>query len=292
MKKENIVMKFWRVVYPVGIYFLISNIISVVFVMIMGILLNIKMMSTGDSLDIVALQEELLTILYKNSMLLTAIAAAITIPIAWLLFRSDRKREVISYKKINPGLFGMIVLLGFSSCLAVNQLLTISRLDILFPGYEKVQQALYGGGIVLEVLAAVILAPIVEELLFRGLVFKRLYHYVGRLPAMIISSLFFGLYHGNVVQGVYACLLGLIFVFVYDKYKTIWAPILAHVVANLTSILFQEVEIFNVFYEKDLYYYTSTLIATLVCIGMIILINRYVKRASVDPVIAIDKTEN
>lgn len=277
MKKENILMKIWRVVYPVGIYFLISNIISVIFVMISAMLMQMNAISSGEAIDVLTLQEELTASIYKNSMMLTAIAAAIMIPIAYLLFRNDKKKENIRYEKCQLGLFGLIILVAATACLGGNQLLSISRLDVLFPGYMEIQKAIYGGNIVMKVLAAVILAPVVEELLFRGLVFKRLDKYVGKLPAMILSSLFFGVYHGNVVQGVYAFVIGMVFVFIYDKYKTLMAPILAHIFANFVSIL-SETGVFDSLYISDLNFYISTVVEVVIFVVLIIFINKKVLR--------------
>lgn len=284
MKKENIFIKIWRVIYPVGIYFLISNVISFTFIMVAAFLINMDMIAGQKTIDMVALQEELTSILYKNSMILTAVAAAITIPIAWLLFRNDRKKEYIEYEKINVLSYGLILLSAITACIGANQLLTIIRLDEIFPGYKQFEQAIFGGSILIQVLAAVILAPIIEELLFRGLVFKRLNSYVGRIPAMLISSVFFGAYHGNVVQGVYAFIVGMLFVYIYDKYKTIWAPNLAHVIANLTSILSKEIGIFDIFYTSNVAFYTSTVIVIVLCIASLVLIHKLVHRPDVKTV--------
>lgn len=279
MKKESILMKIWRIVYPVGIYFLVSNVISIVFAMIMTIVISAKVVNDPNAIDI--LQQELTSVLYKYTMMLTAISAAITIPIVYFLFRSDRKKEQVKYKKINFALYGWIMIASFSACLGGNQLLTMSGLDKIFPRFEQVQEALYGGGIIMEVLAAVLLAPIIEEILFRGLVFKRLYSYMGRIPAMIVSSIFFGIYHGNVVQGVYAFLLGMLFVFIYDKYKTLKASILAHIMANLTSVLSVETGIFDALYRSELNFYISTVIEVIISIAVIIIMNQMVKREEI-----------
>ena len=61
---------------------------------------------------------------------------------------------------------------------------------------------------------AVILAPIMEELIFRKLVLDRLAGY-GPAVAMSVSALVFGLAHGNFYQFFYAFLLGLIFAYIY-----------------------------------------------------------------------------
>ena len=55
--------------------------------------------------------------------------------------------------------------------------------------------------------------------------------------AVVISAILFALYHMNVVQGVYAFIIGLILGFLYLKTNTIWAPIAFHVCANLSSVI-------------------------------------------------------
>ena len=49
----------------------------------------------------------------------------------------------------------------------------------------------------------------------------------------MVSGLLFGLFHGNLVQAVYATLLGIVLAIVYEIYDSILAPILFHAVANL-----------------------------------------------------------
>ena len=56
-----------------------------------------------------------------------------------------------------------------------------------------------------------VVSPIVEEVVFRGLVAKRIQDYLGTAWAVALSAVIFGAYHGNVMQFVYAGLLGLAF---------------------------------------------------------------------------------
>lgn len=58
--------------------------------------------------------------------------------------------------------------------------------------------------------------------------------------AVIVSALFFGAFHGNLVQFVYAFIIGLMLAYVYEKFKTIWAPVIFHIGANLISVLITE----------------------------------------------------
>jgi len=79
-----------------------------------------------------------------------------------------------------------------------------------------------------------ILAPILEELLFRKLVIDKLSKF-GEGVAILVSALMFGLYHGNIVQLVYATALGLVFGYVYSKSKKIHFTIILHMIINFSS---------------------------------------------------------
>ena len=55
--------------------------------------------------------------------------------------------------------------------------------------------------------------------------------------AAILSAVLFGVYHGNWVQAPYAIIIGLLAVFLYERYKSVVAPILFHMSANLMSVV-------------------------------------------------------
>lgn len=68
-----------------------------------------------------------------------------------------------------------------------------------------------------ELLGSCLVIPIAEELLFRGVVYKRLKLYFGVTPALIGSALIFGIMHVNLVQFLYAAVIGLLLAFVLEK---------------------------------------------------------------------------
>ena len=80
-------------------------------------------------------------------------------------------------------------------------------------------------------LYASILAPIWEELLFRGYVLRSLRPY-GKRFAVLGSALLFGLFHGNLLQTPYAVLMGLLLGYVTVEYSLLWS-ILLHMFNNL-----------------------------------------------------------
>lgn len=74
-------------------------------------------------------------------------------------------------------------------------------------------------------------APISEELLFRGYVLRSLRPY-GKRFAILGSALLFGLFHGNLLQGPYAFLVGLILGYLACEYSIVWSVGL-HIFNNL-----------------------------------------------------------
>ena len=85
---------------------------------------------------------------------------------------------------------------------------------------------------------AVIMAPIFEEIVFRGIIQKGLIN-KGTKPvtAIAISAVIFGLVHGNPWQFGGAVLLGSVLGFVYYKTKSLLLPIFLHAFNNLCSSL-------------------------------------------------------
>ncbi len=80
-------------------------------------------------------------------------------------------------------------------------------------------------------LYAAIFAPIFEEVIYRGFVLHSLQK-SGKIFAIVLSALFFGFMHANIVQGFYAFFLGLLFGYIATEYSLKWT-ILLHMINNM-----------------------------------------------------------
>ena len=85
---------------------------------------------------------------------------------------------------------------------------------------------------VFTILATVVLAPITEEVIFRGLIFSRLERAMPGWLAAVLSALAFGLCHGQPVWMAYAFVLGLVFAFLRLRTGSILPSMLAHFIFN------------------------------------------------------------
>ena len=60
---------------------------------------------------------------------------------------------------------------------------------------------------------------------------------LGVAPAIICSALIFGLVHANLVQFLYAAVLGCLLAFLYEKTGFFYVPVLGHIAANTVSVV-------------------------------------------------------
>lgn len=87
-----------------------------------------------------------------------------------------------------------------------------------------------------------LIGPVVEELVFRGMIYGKLRRSFSMIPSMFISAALFGIIHMNWVQGIYAGIAGLALAYIYEKTQTIWASCLMHAIFNSSSYVVMALE--------------------------------------------------
>ncbi len=206
----------------------------------------------------------------EHPMLWTFLAALFTIPFCVMQLNREgylEKEKVWEWKNSQVIEWIVLVLFSISSCIALNYWITISGLMKIFQGFDKVAQTIYTGKLLEEFLAVVLAAPLVEELIFRGLAYQGFQRLWKKQTAMVASALFFGIYHRNIVQGLYAFFIGLLLVYVFEWFGTIRAAILFHIAANAASVVMTECLDLR-FLEKDFgALFVFTMFFTIVGIG-------------------------
>ena len=91
----------------------------------------------------------------------------------------------------------------------------------------------------LMVFAAVIVAPLCEEIVFRGYFYPVLKKFAGVWPAAFCSALVFAAAHGNLTALLPLFLFGGLLVFIYEKTGSLWAPIAVHFCFNTATVAVQ-----------------------------------------------------
>lgn len=169
-----------------------------------------------------------------RELLCTAIAAAFTAVLLLPLYRK-KVSPIMTIRGSAKRAAGLVVMVGVAACLLFNYLFML--VDFTSPSYQQTEAMLYAPDRVIQFVAIGILAPLTEELVFRGFGFLQMRKICTFAQAAIFSALCFGFFHGNIVQGVYGFCLGLVLALVLEVYHGIWIPVLLHMTANITSLL-------------------------------------------------------
>lgn len=127
-----------------------------------------------------------------------------------------------------------------ASCIVLNELILLLGINGWSDRYQETNEVLYSGGLWVQLLLMAVAAPLAEELIFRGICYERLRRNMGVLWACFFSALWFGVFHGNLVQGIYGFIMGLLLALVYERYHGLRSSIWFHGWANLTSVLITE----------------------------------------------------
>lgn len=170
---------------------------------------------------------------------LTSALFTITVFALWPLAFRRPILPFFSICKIPPVSVPILFFMGLSAAMVVNWLMTW----IPFPEWAwQEYNTLMGESVLTEgivtFLAVVILAPILEELVFRSVLLTQCSRFMPNLLALLLSSLVFGLIHGNLIQSTYAFLCGICLGWLYLRYRSTLANILFHIGFNLSSYVF------------------------------------------------------
>ncbi len=97
-----------------------------------------------------------------------------------------------------------------------------------------------------HIVLACLVAPVVEECLFRGMLYPCLKKFVRPSVAAILCGFLFGAIHMALPQLVALSVLGALLCFIYERTKRIWVPIFIHAVFNsfnvVVAIHFKDIE--------------------------------------------------
>jgi|GEM_PF-9775 len=283
MKNEGLIKKFWRVIYPPLLFLTISIIIE--FVVMLGYMILLAADNPAMAGNVNFLVNTTTEWIMSHAVMLTVIAGVVALPIFILLMFGDRRRSIreekhAEYTKVEPWKFLFIAVMGVFACIGMNLFISITGIINWGGGFEDTAEAIYGGGMFWTVIGVVFVIPVVEELMFRGLIYNRMKYYAGVVPAILVSAVYFAIYHMNVPQGIYAFVLGVLMAWVYYRYKTILAPVVFHVSANAISVVLTYSETFNKL--TDVQYIIMCIVGLVVAAAMFVTIAKTVKVSVVE----------
>lgn len=180
----------------------------------------------------------------------------------WYYFGCKRPKLKQSFRNLSVQAIVIAIAGGVSMCLFSNAMVGVEQylLPRAMEDYMELMELADVGNDWLVTLAAVVLAPIGEEILCRGLT---LFYAKKALPyfwmANILQALLFGVIHGNLIQGLYAFAIGLMLGWVTERYHSLLPAMLLHFTVNFSS---------TVWIEKAFFWIPDTLLSYLILLGI------------------------
>lgn len=194
------------------------------------------------------LRDEQRIVEYANNNLLgiTIISGILTVLVFFLIFRirkSNIKKE-LKLQKTSLTYLLLSIGAGFSYSLLFFLLTYNDSIEnsLMIHRSAKYYSEIFPGlGIIMMVINLIVIAPLSEETVLRGIVFTRIEAEANPAAAIIISSLFFGLMHlaaGGIILVAGSFIMGAVLGIIFYKTNSLFACFIAHAAANLPDLIF------------------------------------------------------
>lgn len=181
----------------------------------------------------------------QHQVEIAGVAAAGTLIFTGILFVKDRKLEkacgIPVPVKVPVSSYIHVLILGVFGCVSATCLTGMAQAVFYDEQYQQTAQVIYTSAFPVQLALLGVLIPIAEEMMFRGVLFKRFRERQSFWYSAVCSSIFFAFMHTNTTQMIYAFLLGLMLSYLYEKFGSVKASMLLHVVMNAGSLVFTEV---------------------------------------------------
>ncbi|MDD6215582.1 MAG: CPBP family intramembrane metalloprotease [Roseburia sp.] len=221
------------------VYFGLQMAVSIAFSMFYSISMYARLAATGDVTDTAEITRMITEKILEQSMTMTLISGILALLTYWIVFLIRKKKfaQEVKLRKIPAKGILAVLLMGITFNIVISTLLaTIPFPDAWMETYQQNSSVLTGGNEVISFLATVFMAPVLEEIVFRGLIYDRLKKGMPAVVAAIISSLAFGLMHGTIIWMMYAFVLGVVLVIVFERFHSLLANMFLHFGFNLTGM--------------------------------------------------------
>ncbi len=218
-------------------YLLMQIIVSVVYSSVITTQMTMELMAAGEEIDIVAMTTEVTELLMGRLMELTFVAGLATLVLFWLVFLIRRKKitkEVCLRKFPVNGILPIAVL---AACFNVITTVVVSYFpwpQSWIDSYAASASSIDGS--LMAWLTAVLMAPVLEEIVFRGLMYTRLKKGLPAIAAAIVTSLAFGIAHGTIIWFIYTFIFSLVLIWGFEKFQSLGACIVLHMAYNLSGM--------------------------------------------------------
>ena len=149
--------------------------------------------------------------------------------------------KAVNFKpqEIKTQTFLLTAALGIGANLLLSSVFTLMQplFPTLFGNYDEASSSVISSGcVVLNVIWTVAMAPVVEEIVFRGYLLNTLKRCLGTVAGAVVTSIIFGLVHGTALWMLYAMLMGLVLAWLAVRLDNLAYSAAFHIGFNLTAL--------------------------------------------------------
>lgn len=221
-------------------YSILAVAIQLITFLMSGVILVIIYIKNHNitNLDVDGLKEFML----QNTNYVLLASSIFTVLILMLIYKLKKrniKNELLILKTRNSNLL-IAILFGLSVWLVNSGIVGLveysGAFQSAFDKFAETTSLITEGSFFSAFLVAGIIAPFAEEFLFRGVIYRTLNRYFSIITSILVQAILFGIFHGNMVQGVYATFLGIVFGYITYKSKSLWPAVIAHMSNNILAL--------------------------------------------------------
>jgi membrane protease YdiL (CAAX protease family) len=267
------------------IYLVVTMLVAIAGSIAYGIIAGIAAFKTNYSINTIF--DSFNNYLTDSLAIISFVAGIMTLFIYWLIIIAGKKNIKERLDLIPVPLHNLwpIIPLGIFFNLFIANLLAIIPIpEHLLQDYAEASSDIRGITPMI-LLNVVLMAPVLEEVLFRGLVFKSLSGGMPLIPALLLQSLVFGLLHGQIIWIGYATVLGIALSITKTRYASLYPCILLHLVFNGWSYIMPSI------YDLLPDSYLISVAFTVISAAMIVLFGIMIFRKTARAKIIIDDNE-
>jgi len=209
-----------------------------------------------------------------NLIMAIALPGSFLLAVFILLRRRPLNPTAFQWKPVFLKLIPLGLLMLFGLDYILGELMTF------LPNYDQMladYQTMFAGiDMIYLFIGGVIVGPICEEIIFRGIIEEGFLQTYSPNKAILFSAMIFGGIHLVPLQVLSAFLAGLLLGWIYWKTRSLWIVIVLHIVNNYIAFTFSD---FDTHSAKELFpnaflYYGSFVLALLLMYGAYVLFNR------------------
>lgn len=246
VKPQTGFQKIWQLLFPFLMFFLVRSavmyLVQMVFLMIGNAVPNAAFLILYDAEGVPeGLTGNAATLMSAIGFIAGALAVSGTA--RELIVSTAEDMKLLHIRGESAKSYVLLVLTTVGTVLGVNLLLDLTGMIDKSAAYQAVMEDQYSASLWLGLLCYGIITPIAEELLFRGIIYGYLRKMFKLLPAMVISAVLFGMYHGNSVQGIYAFVMGCLIAYAYEYFGDFRFAVGVHMAANLMAYILSNTSI-------------------------------------------------